>query len=323
MTGVELTALIGLNPLGLFAALGALDVATRTLPERTVTLHWSDELEPVAHLSGVESIDELVELCDRDRERWRRSPVLTWGPDGEPLNDLKHELDVIRRWIEATLEVATPDDRADIDLLGALVAEGAVAGKGDSKPTHFHFTAGQQQFLKMVRELRDGIDADRLREALVGPWRYDSELPVLGWDARGERIFALRGFNPSNEKKSGVPGADWLAFLGLRFFPVSVRQGQLYTTGCAGTWKDGTFTWPLWSVPLTAPVVASLLADAGIRRLDDRARAALGIHRLLRSPIRRSDQGGRGSFGPAEPVRPQVEARNRARSRAARAVART
>src|SRR3546814_18343979 len=82
----------------------------------------------------------------------------------------------------------------------------------------------------MVRALQDGVDVDRLREGLIGPWRYDSTLPSLGWDARGERIHALRGFDPSKEKRSGIPGADWLALLGLRFLPVSVSRGQLRTT---------------------------------------------------------------------------------------------
>lgn len=308
MTDVALPALYGRNPLGLFAALGALDVASRLLPGRTVTLRWTDSLQPIAILRGPDSLDHLVDLIDQDRLRWARSPILTWGPDGSPLDDLKPSTKELRLWSQLVLEeFQSTGDRTDVDLLCGLVAEGATAGKGDSKPTHFHFTAGQQRFLSMVRELQSGVDPPRIQEALEGPWRYDSRLPVLGWDARGERIYALRGFDPAKEKKLGVPGADWLAFLALRFFPVTVRSGrsgrpQLVTTGCSPGWKSGQFTWPLWFVDLGAEVVSSLVADSDLVTLTQSRRRMLGVHHVLSAPIRRSDQGGYGSFGPSGPA---------------------
>lgn len=303
MNDIELPAVRGHNPLGLFAALGVLDVATRSLPDRRVSLRWTESLEPNAILHGPDSLDHLIALCDADRARWASSPVLTWGPNGVPLDDLKPEPDALRRWIDEVADDADcTGDRTDCDLLAALVAEGALAGKGDSKPTHLHFTAGQQRFLVMVRELRAGVDPERLVEALVGPWRYDSRLPVLGWDVRGDRIYALRGADPAKEKRCGVPGADWLGFLGLRFFPVAARRGRLVTVGCAGKWRAETFTWPLWKSDLTAPVVASLLFDGSLDRYGVAERRQLGVHELLRAPIRRSEQGGYGSFGAPEPV---------------------
>ncbi|CAN5286932.1 hypothetical protein BH24ACT9_BH24ACT9_12690 [soil metagenome] len=308
MAEIELPALSGTNPLGLFAALGALDVATRALGG-PVTLRWTDSLEPTAILRGPDSLDQLVDLIDTDRDRWVSSPILTWGPGSKPLTDLKPSPNDLRSWFQLVLEeYRHTGDRTDIDLMSGLVAEGAVAGKGDSKPTHFHFTAGQQRFLTMVRELHQGLDAGRIREALAGPWRYDSRLPVLGWDTRGERIYALRGFNPSSDKKLGVPGADWLGFLGLRFFPVAVRSGrsgkpQLITTGCSPGWKTGDFTWPLWVVDLSAEVIGSVLGDRELIDLTPTERLALGISEVLRVPIRRTDQGGYGSFGPPGPAR--------------------
>lgn len=299
MIDIDLHALRGRNPLGLFAALGALDVSSRKLPERRVTLHWSESLEPHAVLRGPDSLDHVVELCDLDRKRWVSSPVLSWGPGGQVLSDLKPQPEDLRRWIGETIRRG---ERADSNLLGALVAEGARAGKGDSKPTHFYFTAGQQRFLAMVRELRDGVDAERIREAIVGPWRYDSPLPVLGWDVRGERIYALRGGDPAKEKKLGVPGADWLGFLGLRFFPVASRRGRLMTVGCSGKWKSELFTWPLWVSPVTAAVAASLLADGSLAQYTAPERRQFGVRELLCAPIRRSDQGGYGSFGAPEPI---------------------
>lgn len=316
MNETELPALRGRNPLGLFAALGVLDVASHHLSDRHVTLRWTDGLEPHAVLSGPDSLDQLLELCGQDQHRWASSLVLTWGPGGIPLDDLKPSLPDLRRWIEDVLEEyrRTGDDR-DITLLSALVAEGAAAGKGNAKPTHFHFTAGNQKFLAMVRLLRHAVTVDDFAEALVGPWRYESELPVLGWDARGERIWALRGFAPAGEKKTGVPGADWLGFLGLRFFPVALQTGgdgaqRLVTTGCTGNWKSGSFSWPLWRIPLTSDVAGCLLADPGIVEMTQESRHRLGVSQVMRAGIRRTDQGGYGSFGPPSPIGPSpVDAR--------------
>lgn len=305
MTELGLTGLRGRNPLGFLAALGALDVATRLLPDRRVTLHWVGALEPKAVLCGPDSLAHLVALCDGDRERWASSPVLTWGPNGTPLDDLKPSPEELRQWASHVAEeIVRTRQRVDADLFGALVAEGAQAGKGDSKPTAFHFTAGQQRFLSMVRDLRAGLDAERFSEALAGPWRYDSRLPVLGWDAGGERGYALRRDDPSKDKRRGVPGADWLAFLGLHCFPVAARRGKLLTTGCAGRWKAETFTWPLWDAGLTSPVVGSLVGDPGVADMGIDERRQLGVVEVFRSPIRRADQGGYGSFGAADPVRP-------------------
>lgn len=318
MSEIQLPALNGRNPLGLFAALGALDVCHRRLPAGVARLRWLDDLQPTAVLEGPDSVDHLVELCDQDREAWLTSSILTWGPDGTPIEDLKPHPDDLRSWIRLVHEeYLASGDRRDIDLLAALVAEGATSGKGETKPTHFHFTAGQQRFLTMVRELCREVDATRLREALVGPWRYDSPLPVLGWDGRGERIYALRGVDPAKEKKLGVPGADWLAFIGLRFFPVTVGttragRGQLVTTGCSAGWKRGTFTWPLWGVPLSTSVIASLVADRHIVAMTPADRAALGVFDVVQAPIRRTDQGGYGSFGPTgspPPSPPRSEVR--------------
>ncbi len=313
MTEVELDILAGTNPLGFFAALGCLDVVQRRVGERHPALRWSDGLVPQARLAGLGSVDELIDLVMADHDRWQRSPVLYSGPGGAPLDDLKPAPSAHHDWAERIAETASATERADADLFAALLAEGATAGKGDAKPTHFHFTAGRQQFLIMVRELVESLTRAHVDEALRGPWRAESTLPVLGWDASGERIFALRGFDPSTERRTGVPGANWLAFLGLTFFPVATANGRLQTAGCADEWR-GTFTWPLWTVPLTAAVVRSLLVDRDLIPLSEEGLKLRGVSRLLRSQVRRSAQGGYGSFGAATSVVPRQPGR-KARAR--------
>lgn len=316
---VELRALVGTNPLGLFAALGTLAAVDRQAPGLGNRLRWSEGVVPRAWLDGPKDLDHVLDLVNSDREGWITSPILYSGPAGEPMDDIKPEREEIRQWAALVQASAQPSDRRDVDQFGALMAEDALALKSNAKPTHFHFSAGNQKFLGGARELAEKVGRDELTEALVGPWEYKSKLLVLGWDARPERIYALRGSNPSGDKKLGVPGADWLGFVGLSFFPV-VRSGLPYgdpllTTGCDGSWNKGSFQWPLWSVPLSGAVIKSLLGYSGLEHETAELRAQRGVFRLLEVPIRRSDQGAYGSFGPAADVMPQRHGPGRQRPR--------
>jgi hypothetical protein len=301
VTDIPLLALEGTNPLGFLAALGVLDAVSAALPG--VTLRWTDDLVPHAVIRGPDDLGQALDLLDKDREQWADSAVLRFPVDGQPLADAKPDGRVLRQWFEHVGDQGRP--RADADLLCALVAEDAFDRSGRAKPTHLHFTAGQQKFLGMVRELATAVDRDRLHEAVRGPWRYDSPLPSLSWDSRGERLYAVRAVNPSNEKRLGVPGADWLAFRGLVFYPVTrTPRGTLRTTACDAAWKSSAFRWPLWIRPASRYVARSLVADPALVSRPPRAApselAARGIASVRQAPIRRNDQGGYGSFGAAD-----------------------
>jgi hypothetical protein len=295
---IPLPALEGSNPLGYLAALGVLDALSAAVPG--VRLKWTNELVPCAVIIDFGGdLDELLDVLDRDREKWVGSPLLAFPQDGPPLTEAKPDKDLLRAWFEF---VSGSGDDYSAAHLSAIVAEDAFDGSGKAKPTHLHFTAGRQQWLEMVRDLAVGVDRQRLQEALCGPWRYDSPLPSLSWDSRGERIYALRGFNPSDQKRLGVPGADWLGFRGLVFYPVARIKRGLRTAACDANWKSGAFRWPLWRVPVTRKVAWSLVADEtlvseqrrGKQRSDDLE--ARGIISVQESLIRRNDQGGYGSF---------------------------
>jgi hypothetical protein len=293
-----LPALCGTNPLGFLAALGVLEALSGVEPD--ATLRWTDELIPQAVVGGIGELDVLLDVLESDRQRWKNSVVLRF-PEG----DVKPDRTTLRDWYVTLVDKGDP--YSDGNLLCALVAEDAFDNNKKAKPTHLHFTAGQQRFLDMVRELVSSVDRDRMEEAIRGPWRYDSKLPSMSWDSRGERIYAVRGTNPSNEKRLGVPGADWLAFRGLVFYPVTrTDAGSLRTTACDAEWKRSAFRWPLWSPPCTRAVAASLVADSSLiggraapkpSDLEER-----GILSILQAPIRRTDQGGYGSFGAPETI---------------------
>lgn len=185
----------------------------------------------------------------------------------------------------------------------ALLAEGSLDNQGVAKPSDFYFTAGQQKFLDTARKILDAAAHQEIVTGLEGPWRYESTIPSLGWDVTDDRVYALRANNPSPEKKLTNPGPEALAVLGLSLYPVFAGRGRTHTQGCSGSWKNGWYSWSLWQRPATPHAVKSLLAHAYHHSAPSNRHLwyrSWGISTILRSPIRRTDQGGYGTFGPAE-----------------------
>lgn len=313
LAAIDLHGLDGQNPLGFFASLGLL----RVLDERTAAskprprLSFLDDGR-VARLHAAGSFSDLcgVVLEDAQGRYGSAALALAYDEEGElvepsredAIADLKPSPEAATEFFESLLH----QDRRSQDLATAFFAEGVVDNNGNTKPTAFHFTAGQQKFLEMAGELRRSLQLHHVEEALQGPWRNLDPLPSLSWDSTVARQYALRAVNPSGEKRGSVAAANWLALIGLSFFPVQVRRGRLVTTGVKGGWKDSVFRWPVWSLPSTRYEVASLLRGdvASLTRLE---REALGISQVFRSAISRSDQGGYGAFAPAAVELPAVK----------------
>jgi hypothetical protein len=313
MTDLELTGLDGANPLAFLAALGvlvALDEAHRGPEAERPRLAWRlrGGWRPVLR-SGVGELEALAAALAADRARCTDEPALRFTtpvpdkdggiklePEVKPLPGLLR--DTLRGWAAA----ASPEHRRTLDWFTAFISEGAVDGNGNGKPTSLHFTAGQQRFLGAAVQLAESVRQEHLAEALAGPWTYASRLPVMGWDNTETRDYALRATNPSDDKKCGNPGADWLALRGLVLLPTAARRGEQRTPGVSGGWKSSTFTWPLWAEPLPRAVVSALLTAEEPATLTGSQRARRGIATVLRARILRSDQGGYGSVTPSEPV---------------------
>lgn len=294
MPDLVLTGLDGTNPLSFFATLGVLEALVDE--SREATLRWQRGTWRPIVASEHADIEALIDRLDKDRRSAFADPALSLEYDGK--RDLKPSPCRYREFLSELAAKASISNRRNVDWASAFASDVVVDNKGNTKPTALHFTAGQQQFLQMVAELAENVTTADLREAVEGPWKYQRSLPVMGWDATSSRDYALRATDPSTDKKRGVPGADWLAVRGLIFFPTFPEGNRLTTTGCVGGWKDGEFRWPLWTVPLTAPVIRTVLAQ-DIRAMPQPERGARGIGIMLRSGIRRSDQGGYGSFEPA------------------------
>jgi hypothetical protein len=320
-TSRVLTGLDGANPLGFLAALGVLAAADTAAPGSQLSWKHEGRWRPV--LSSALDRASLLECLVADLRTWDDDPAVRLSYEkpvkeggkkksSEPkvTQDLKPTPKKFRAYLQGLIEGADTTippvaflhrPRRPLDYASAFGTDIAEDNNKNVKPTALHFTAGQQEFLKSVLELIEGVNNADLEEALFGPWRYARELPVLSWDSSASRDYALRADDPSKSKKTGVPGADWLAFRGLAFVPVAPVGSEIQTAGCSGGWKfGGAFTWPLWNGALSVSAVRSLMTLADLVGLNAHARRARGVEVVLRSGIRRSDQGGYGSFLPAD-----------------------
>ena len=302
--GTHLPGLDGVNPLGFLAALGV-QVAFAENKEEQPRIWWSNDVVPHAVVDERFSINRIATQALNAFSDWVYAPALNpRRMDGAEMprgDELKLAPEDIRTYLE---QAAQGDWRGS--LATALLAEGSLDNQGVAKPSDFYFTAGQQKFLEAARKILEAaIREEKIAVDIEGTWRYDSAEPSLGWDVSDDRVYALRATDPSSEKKGTNPGVEALALLGLSRYPVFAVRGQTATQGCSGKWKDGRFSWPLWRKPATPFAVKSLLAHACECPDESRRKhwyRAWGISSILRSPIRRTDQGGYGTFGPPEVI---------------------
>lgn len=317
MTELLLTGLDGKNPLAFLAALGVLNVLADRVKhgQPEPKLVWRSRGTYMPAIVDGPDRPALLDVLGQDLGSFRKEPAIETlryrkkgEENGPEAHDLKPPKGKFAEYLRALLdrrglvdrgELAEGAFRRSLAFAAAFATDVALDNNDNTKPTALHFTAGQQAFLTMVSELIEGVSTGDFEEALFGPWRYLRPLPVLQWDNASSRDYALRASDPSKEKKLGVPGADWLAFRGLPFIRVAPVGDAIKTTGCDGGWKTGTFRWPIWTVPLSRAVIASLLTSEEVVKVAPHLLAARGIAIVFESAIRRSDQGGYGSFAPA------------------------
>ncbi len=305
--GTHLAGLDGTNPLGFLASLGVqVAFAGEAVQPR---LWWSDDITPHAVVDTAFTVDRIVDRALEVFAEWRTSPAMNpVQPDGSPMKKgavLKLAPEDLRQYVRQFRDCEGPGA-----LAAALVAEGSLDRQGVSKPTDLYFTAGNQSFLKMARKILGDVSRKDLLVGMQGPWSYGSKLPSMMWDVTDDRVYSLMAGNPAKDKKLTNPGPEALGLLGLSLHPVFAgRNGRTMTLGCTGTWKSGKYAWPLWASPSSLNTVRSLISHAHTRDKDDSGSpdnakwfSSWGITWLLKSAIRRSSQGGYGTFGPPEVV---------------------
>jgi hypothetical protein len=209
--------------------------------------------------------------------------------------DLKAPPDMFVRFLSSCVEHWLNGESEAVAYAAAFGTSVAVDGKGNTKPTAFHFTAANQQFLGTLEEIRASITS---QWAACSLFEGKTVRPGsnLRFDPAAERNWALMANNPNDDGTSVDAPLEWLAFRGLPLFPSFPRGARVITTAVSGRGDDMELTWPLWSVPASLETVRSLLQIPWTG--GSRDRAMRGVFAICTSAIRRTSQGF-GNFGPA------------------------
>lgn len=310
MNSICLTGFAGSEPLGALAAFGLLRFCSGHPKLPRLRLSWRLATDWTAILISDEPLpkDLLLDILVERQHGRGTAPFLTWN------DDLKVSPAEFAAQLRKTRDHATSHHREDADFFGSFASETVVArSTGDTKPTAFHMTAGQQQFIKSARVMASSLDSSRplggretlqavtteirqaFAEALFGPWRYADAHHSLGWDPSREALHALSAIAPTKAGPSSVRAAVWLAFEALPLFPCMSRSKTLLTRGFDA--KSSAYYWPIWDNPISLDTLRSLLGmsailEPSLNRGELRSR---GIRAVFRSE-RNTDSNGRSTL---------------------------
>ena len=329
---IALTGLDALDPLAYLAALGCLAAVTEHCratqqPDPKLRFDLGVRLRPT--LIGPFADDQVLldwlvadldEIAGRGTAERDAMLAFDYEVKGKAVHDLKPPPDDFRDYWQPKLSETPPPPRRTLDWAAAMLTDVAKDNNQNCKPFALHFTAGQQRFLAIALELLDGlsskpkegpVDREAIAAAMFGPWPESSKLKVFGWSPKQERAYAHRALDPSEDKKLGTPGADWLALRGIALLSSAPQGTSIVTSGVRGSWKRATFSYPVWSLELDEDAVRSLLRHPAMRdppsaeerkqpkQLKQLGRVRYTLPRgveVLTCRISRSDQGGYGSF---------------------------
>jgi hypothetical protein len=302
MSRIPLVGVDGSNPLGFMAALGLL----RVVPGARIG--FSDDGSFRAFVDGLGgSESDLATFISDDAKGaedrsapWRftytKAATKKQGP--QEVADLKPPPDDFKRFLATCVAAWLSGNEESAGYAAAYGTDIAVDGKGNTKPTAFHFTAAQQTFLGAVEGIRASVTQEWVKKSL---FEGHAERPGsnLRWDPGSERNWALMATNPSGDGTRVDAPLEWLAFRALPLLPSFPSGTRIITTGVVGRGDAMTFTWPLWTVPASRDTTRSLLQVDWTG--DAKERRARRIFAICSSAIRRTSKGF-GNFGPSSVV---------------------
>lgn len=151
--------------------------------------------------------------------------------------DLKAPPDAFASFLSVCVEHWLKGDGEAVDYAAAFGTSVAVDGNGNTKPTAFHFTAANQQFLGTVETIRASVTSEWAARSLFEghAGRHGSN---LRWDPSAERNWVLMANNPNDDGTSVDAPLEWLAFRGLPLFPSFPRGARIITTAVSGRGED-------------------------------------------------------------------------------------
>jgi hypothetical protein len=209
-----------------------------------------------------------------------------------------------RCWIDGLLLGESVDAGLIADAMASQACDAVLDGKGvvQNTPLSFSNGASGQCLLKAFRTLAGIVTAEQVTGTLVGnATRYLPGETPLNWDPADQRDYALAWASPEdkqlNPKQTDV-AANALALIGLSLLTACPIGNHLEPVAWKQRGPAQGFSWPLWEMPLSAPVVRSLLVSVPY---NDEDRRAMGIASVL-TAARINPTGKRNFFAPARPT---------------------
>lgn len=302
--GLILPGLDGANPLGFLAALGVFRVLDEPRDPGNLRMNWASSggtWVPVLHWSAGPTLDDdaiLTSLTAR----------LVNTIEDHPANllsqlDSASDSDSARRGI--IQDAAAGTDRTLMDWTSALASDIAPPDSINQLQT-----TRRDYFFGNLKSVISRTNRDHLRRAIFHPWDYSDALDnqSLHWDPSEDRRHAHQwnkpAGDPDRKTRGGMLGANRLALEAIPLFPSFPVANTLCTVGFTGNRSTNTrWTWPLWRVRLSLPIVRSLLGSEVIQKekfeADDLAALqAQGVGAVYRT--RRILVGKTPNFTPAQ-----------------------
>lgn len=335
MTRTVFKGINGSNPLGFMASVGLLRLLHAY--DNLARLGFTEDGAFHAWIECKPTLNDIPCFVAKDAEQaagpqpWRLEYEKQEKRGVKVVADLKAPPDQFSNYLNSAIDEWLAGRSEQSDYAAAYGTDVARDGKGNTKPTAFHFTAANQQFLGAVEETRGRITKEWVEESLDDCNRKMKPGMNLRWDPDAERSRALMGVNPNDDGTNVNAPLEWLAFRGLPVFPSVPVGDRIVTCGVTGRRQnDIRFHWPLWSCAASYSTVRSLLVlTAGWIENDEKTRRMIEMHRgnvrsqrllqrlrnsletsvearrrrsvfaICTSEIRRTAQGF-GNFGPAK-----------------------
>ncbi|MFI7101454.1 hypothetical protein ACIBK8_19020 [Streptomyces sp. NPDC050161] len=336
---LELPALLSDTPLGFLAAIGVLHLTAPAL-DQPPRLSWRGPAAPaVLHTHRPLTHDELTDILIAQLPDAPEDEPLPQAPG---ILSLKRHSpsgpsDPLRMPIELALQHLRGHARAERDQgldtahwFAALTNQlhmdrGKERGKKkESQPAKdttwyatttplFGRTGGSTIANSWALAIKNLGWTKSARKKETTPQRVRDSL--LGALTLWERVDGYAGANldhfstgdahmvsTGEASQSGVPGATWLALHGFSAFRLTGSTRTSRTTGWDHTTPNGALTWPVWSPPLTATALTTLLEHPLARapNPDPAQLHNLGVTAIYAAHRTRLSQG----FGPLQPGQP-------------------
>jgi CRISPR-associated endonuclease/helicase Cas3 len=301
-----LPGLDGANPLGFLAATGLFKVLVEQAELSNLRIAWTPlggTWVPFLWTTNGLSIDEarLLDILAKQ---------LTMSISDHPVSILEEQSKVTadgRCRRELFQRVADGTDRTQMAWIAAFGSDIAPPESINQLQTtrRDYFYGNMEAVISRTRQ-------EHLRRAIFQPWDYADALDnqSLHLDPSEDRRHAYQWNKPAGDPdrkfRGGMLGANRLALEAISIFPSFPEAGTLRTVGFTGNRSTNTrWTWPIWSVGLSLPVLRSVISQELLQKeifeADDIAKLkAQGIVAAYRT--RRILVGKTPNFTPAQRI---------------------